>query len=152
MSAFENAAFNTVHDYSRGAKALAEIVDIPYHVLLHKVNPNNETHQLSVRQAVKIMQATGDDRMLHAIAAELGMVLVITQMAEIDDRQMHQAMTQALGRFGEYLDTVSESLEDGRITATELRKIDGTLGKMIEKVTVIRAIAAQMAESRRAGR
>ena len=72
MSAIEDAAYNTVHDYPGGAEALAPRMEKSAKVLDSKVNRNEFRHHLTLREAVQIMGLTGDHRMLRAICRHLG--------------------------------------------------------------------------------
>ncbi len=149
MSAYENAAFSTVHDYSQGAKALAELIGVPYSVLLHKVNPNDAANDLTVKQAIRIMLASGDDRMLHGIGADIGASVVVMRVDDVGDPQTLQALSEAMGRFGTYVETFSAAIADGKVTARELREIDNTLAKVIQKAAYLRAVASAMSKKGR---
>lgn len=72
----ELAAFNTVRNYARrvpgGVDALAERVGMNRNTLLHKTNPDNSTHHLSVKESVRLQRETADYSILHAMAGALG--------------------------------------------------------------------------------
>ena len=51
-----DAAYNTVHDYPGGSSALATRMGIKSPAVLNsKVNPNTETHHLTLAEASKLM-------------------------------------------------------------------------------------------------
>ena len=54
-----DAAYNTVHDYKGGASALAPRMGIKSPAVLNsKVNPNTDTHHLTLLEASKLMALT----------------------------------------------------------------------------------------------
>jgi len=66
-----DAAYNTVHDHPGGASALAPRMGIKSPAVLNsKVNPNTDTHHLTLAEASKLMALTGDFRILQALSAE----------------------------------------------------------------------------------
>src|SRR5690606_4424393 len=71
-----DAAYSTVHDYPGGAEALAARMGKSAAVLRSKVNPNTSTHHLTLAEADEILGKTRDLRMLHALAANHGCVVL----------------------------------------------------------------------------
>lgn len=66
-----DAAYNTVHDYKGGASALAPRMGIKSPAVLNsKVNPNTHTHHITLLEAVKLMEITGDYRILQEYAPD----------------------------------------------------------------------------------
>ena len=64
-----DAAYNTVHDYRGGANSLASRMGIKSPAVLNsKVNPNTDTHHLSLLEASKLMALTGDYRILQSLS------------------------------------------------------------------------------------
>lgn len=151
MTSYENAAFNTVHDYPGGAKRLGEEIDINGQVLAHKVNPNDQANQLTVQQARKIMVKTSDYRMLYALANELNHVCIRSVDAH-SDQCLHKSITKTVKEFGEFLAAVSDATEDGDVTVNELRNIDKELGELIGKANFLRSLCAQWAANNEAGK
>lgn len=94
MSAIEDAAYNTVHDYPGGAEALAPRMGKSAKVLDSKVNRNEFKHHLTLHEAVQIMGLTGDHRMLRAICRHLGYLDPIRAVVyEAFDERTIEAMT-----------------------------------------------------------
>lgn len=52
-----DAAHATVHDYPGGAASLAPRLGMQQAVLNSKVNPNTDTHHLSLTDAMRVMAA-----------------------------------------------------------------------------------------------
>lgn len=58
MDDLDQAIYSTVHSSRIGAKKIAQRIGISDQVLLNKANPSNETHKLTVREALAIQLAT----------------------------------------------------------------------------------------------
>jgi len=125
-----DAAYHTVHSYPGGTVSLGPRVGINPTVLAHKVNPNNgNQYKLGLNEAVTLQAITGDYRILHAMARDLGHVVI--QVHAVDDESVNKCLSQTVKEFGEFLSTVSDSLEDGQITDRELAEIRAHLGTMV---------------------
>lgn len=74
-----DAAYLTGHHYPGGVPALASRLGMDARVLSLKLNPNTCT--LSLDEAVVLMALSGDHRILHTMASELGYVLAQQQGA-----------------------------------------------------------------------
>lgn len=145
---YEHAAFNTVADFPGGAKALGEIVEINGSVLAHKVSLTDTTNHLTVPQMRKIMLATADHRMLHGLARDVEHVC-IQNASEAETQTMEMSIAASAKEFGEYLSAISDAMSDGRMTPTELRRVDNELGKLIVAANQLRSVCAAGAKPRR---
>lgn len=67
-----DAAYNTAHGYPGGVRALALRMGVNPDTLTAKVNPQNTTHHLSLREAVAMQQFSDNTAVLHAMAEALG--------------------------------------------------------------------------------
>ena len=118
------ALYATAHGYPGGIGALAKAMDKSANTLTHKVNPLNDTHHLTLDEALQIVALTGNYAVLHAIAANVGHVMVratpdtsegepLDSMATL---QMHQA---DLAR------AVADAVRGGQgaVTANQLRRV-----------------------------
>jgi hypothetical protein len=74
-----DAAYLSGHHYPGGVPALAVRMSMDARDLSLKLNPNTCT--LSLDEAVVLMALSGDHRILHAMASELGYVLTQQQGA-----------------------------------------------------------------------
>ncbi|HCN72322.1 MAG TPA: hypothetical protein DIS96_11640 [Pusillimonas sp.] len=138
---FEVAALSTVSDYDGGAKALGAVVDINGSVLSHKVCLTDKANHLTVPQARKIMQATGDYRMLHGLATDLDHICI--QVSSVGNgNRMFRSISDAAREFGDFLGAVTASVEDGNVTPNELRRIDRELAQMIVAANQLRSLCA----------
>lgn len=134
-----DAAHKTVKDYPGGSEALAVRIGMSAAVLRNKVNPNNNTHHLSLAEASEIMGVTGDDRILHALAAEHGYVLRRTEGSP--GGSVVTALLAVAARQGNLAQAVSESLEDGKISQNEASEI----GRLCASIQADAADLAQRA-------
>jgi len=140
-----DAAHKTVKDYPGGAEALGVRIGMSGAVLRNKVNPNNSTHHLTLAEASEIMGVTGDDRMLHALAAEHGYVLRRVEGAA--SGSVIGAVLAVSKRQGDLAQAVATSLEDGKITPNESSEI----GRLCASIQAEAADLAQRAELASAG-
>lgn len=119
-----DAAHLCVHDYPGGSESLAPRLGMSAAVLRNKVNPNNTTHHLTVAEASRIMGITGDRRILHALAAEQGQVVVTPAQADdACDMAVLEAISALWSRNGDLGTAVHTSLADGTLTQAELAQI-----------------------------
>lgn len=119
-----DAAHACVHAYPGGAESLAPRLGMRAAVLNSKVNPKTTTHHLSLSEASRIMGLTGDLRMLHALAAEHGQVVVSPASAEdACDMAVLEAISALWSRNGDLGTAVHTSLADGALTQSELGQI-----------------------------
>lgn len=67
-----DAAYNTAHGYPGGIAALATRMGVNAGTLTAKVNQQNTTHHLSLKEAVALQHFSGNHAILHAMAEALG--------------------------------------------------------------------------------
>lgn len=140
-----DAAHKTVKDYPGGSEALAVRIGMSAAVLRNKVNPNNNTHHLTLAEASEIMGVTGDDRILHAMAAEHGYTL---QKMQADGMaSVMGAMLENAAKQGVFAQALQEALSDGLISENEMKAISsaGTaqVEAMINLLARLRAVTGQ---------
>lgn len=133
----EDAAYHTAHDYPGGVPALALRLRTSANTLNHKVNPHNNTHHLSLREARDAMVMSGDFRILYALASDLGHVAIQVDGA-VEGWTMDHVMA-ATREFGELLAEVGSSTapasESGRkISRNEMRRIEAEAGELISSI------------------
>ncbi|KAB7769331.1 hypothetical protein CKY51_07020 [Xanthomonas maliensis] len=146
-----DAAYHTVHSYPGGSEALSTRLisknedgrerAMSAAVLRSKVNPNTRTHHLTLAEASQIMGVTGDDRILHALAAEHGYTLTRTEAPT--SGTMLTALLSAASAKGKLSQLINEAIDDGRITANEAAEIAAACGDA-------QAMLAQVAQHARA--
>lgn len=72
-----DAAYTMAYAYPGGVAALAARMGVSRNTLKHKLNPNNDTHHLTLREAVVMQQMAGSAAILNAMADELGYVCTL---------------------------------------------------------------------------
>jgi hypothetical protein len=120
-----DSAYATVHDYPGGSESLGPRAGISPAVLRNKVNPNNETHHLTLAEAVRITNLTCDVRMLQAWAHEAGYLLVKAPNGSADSCDM-AVLEQVVGlgvANGQFMQTIHTALADGRVDESEMKRI-----------------------------
>lgn len=146
MSNVLDAAYMTAHEYPGGAKALALRLGVA--ALSNRLNPNNHEHHLTVHDLMAIMTLTGDHRALHAACMELG-YMALPLPSQVGDDETTEALTNTCKEFSDYLQTVTGSLADNKVTAAELRRSRKELGEMVAAAGRLDAILAAKESKRR---
>ncbi|RLL17561.1 phage regulatory CII family protein [Acinetobacter chengduensis] len=116
-----DAAYNTVHDYQGGANALAPRMGIKSPAVLNsKVNPNTETHHINLLEASKLMELTGDYRILQRLNAHHGKVAInLPSIPECRDTALTDLVLNFGMGGGDIYALFKEMMADGRITRGE---------------------------------
>ena len=142
-----DAAYSVAHDYPGGCESLAPRMGMSANVLRNKVNPNNTTHHLTLAEALRISQITGDVRIAIAIANELGYTMVQTPRVEdCCDSAIVELMGQAWSTHGEVGTEICKTLEDGRVEEKEVVRVEASIFKHAQVLFNIAARLRGMAE------
>lgn len=129
---YADAAYHTVHDYPGGAPSLAPRMGVGATVLSNKVNPNNEHNKLTLDEAVRLQEITGDARILSAMAQQLGFAVFRMPVFEgVSDQAVLETVTAIWARNGEMGGDINAAFSDGRITRAELNKINGDVYQLV---------------------
>lgn len=144
----QDAAHRIGHEYPGGAVALAHRMGIGPVVFNSKLNPNTLTHHLSLAEAQRMQLLTGRTDILEAMADELGYVIVkIPDCA--NDIDIAKATRKAVVEFGEWMDQIDRSLDDGAVTTNELKAIEKELVEMMAQAQKLTAALATAKPSKR---
>lgn len=124
MDVFE-AAYRVAHDFKpNGAVGLARKLGKNPAVLLNKLNPNQETHHLSLGDAVAISHAADDDRIAQAFAWERGGFFVRwPQRSGASDMELLTLWMTREQRSGQFAAVVERCYADGGISEQDWREI-----------------------------
>lgn len=116
-----DAVYNSVHDFPGGANALAPRMGIKSVAVLNsKVNPNTDTHHITLAEASKLMAITGDYRPLHSLNAEHGKVAIdLPKIPEFQDTALTELVLGIGIGGGDITSVFKEMMADGRITKSE---------------------------------
>lgn len=123
-----NAAYTLAHSHPGGIQALAIRMVVSPNTLTHKVNPQNTTHHLTLREAVDMQVASGSAAILHAMADALGYVVHRATPDQADGNAV-QALVHAQSQWGDFIRAAGEpvarvSEEAGAVTGNELRRVE----------------------------
>ncbi|MEW6647170.1 MAG: phage regulatory CII family protein [Pseudomonadota bacterium] len=125
----QEAAYRMVHEFregkpSSGASALAPLVGKTPRSLDNEVNPDATGAKLGVEDAVTLMHASQDFRLLEAMAAALGFAVVkIGDFSGLSDVQLLDAYAQWNTEVGQTHDTIRRALESGDVDDAELAEV-----------------------------
>jgi hypothetical protein len=121
----EQACYSAVHDYPGGVGAVAATYGLVPSTLQNKLNPTQNTHKLNASEVEQILELTKDPRILDAMCARVGAVwLDLGSMGGGSDMAMLDNITTLVTRVGELSTKVQNSLEDGRVDASELKGLE----------------------------
>ena len=113
-----------VRAFPLGTKALAARLGISETSLSHKVSPTYLTAHCSPQELLEIMEVTGDHGPLNGLAEALGYVLMPSPSAVDGDAPPARALARSIREFGEFISTAADAVDDGRVTANELSRIE----------------------------
>jgi hypothetical protein len=134
----EQAAYNTVHEAHSGAKTVASAVGLSYQTLLNKVNPKTLTHHLTLKEAVDVMHATNDTRLLDALANEFdGMFVPLPALSSGVPPNLMSDIAQMSSEFGALIKEVADDLSDGKISENEWSRIDNEAARLREALSLL---------------
>lgn len=67
-----DAAYLIAHHHQGGVRDLALRMGVSPHVLQNKLNPNNTTHHLTLKEAIALQVMANNPAILHAMAVQMG--------------------------------------------------------------------------------
>lgn len=115
---------SVAHDYPGGCESLAPRIGMSAAVLRSKVNPNTDTHQFTLLNAVAVTDKANDDRILDAWARERGYVLVkIPETENCSDGAVLELMAKTWETNGDIGKEVNRTFADGRVEEHEVARI-----------------------------
>ena len=110
----DTAAQVVVHETDGlSVQQIASMAGMRYQTLINKVNPDNDTHKLTLREAVALQQVTGNHAILHTMETLLG--------DRATEQEPLQALLTSAIKHGDVVKLVNNALEDGHLTASERR-------------------------------
>ncbi len=123
-----DAAYHTVHGYPGGVAALALRMGVSANTLTHKVNLNNNTHHLTLREAVSMQHMSGNVAVLQAMAEALGYVCVRAKPANSGD-PLHQ-VAELSAEFADVLRAACDAIAQGEVTPNAMRRFDHQVAEL----------------------
>ncbi len=124
ISDLDLAVYNSIHDFKGGAKALATHLSVKPGTLSNKADPSIDTHHLNVSEALAIMLASEDYRILYALAGALHHSCIpLPDYSLVSDVELLNAYTHFHAEVGQTALAINDALKDGRILRAEYRRI-----------------------------
>jgi hypothetical protein len=130
-----------------GVRELAEKMNIRPAVLANKLNPDNETNFLYLRDAVFLTELTDDNRILEAWCAKRGGVFVPLPEEVACDEDLSDQLLGLTSQLGSALAQVKDARADGVITTDEYDRIRVELRKTVNEVLKLDAVVSTQVRS-----
>ena len=103
-----------------GIASLAARMSVPYSTLKSKLNPNCDTHHLSVQDLERIVDLVDTDDVARYFAAQRDGVFVKSRKLDfVSDSALLELFLEREERYGRFAKRVREALEDGGIDEDE---------------------------------
>ena len=134
--------YHASRDYPGGGKAIAAIYGVPATTLQHRLNPNADTHKLTVDDLEYVLEATRDPRILDSLLALVpGAHWFEYQEATTDhsEQQLMESIAVLSTQVGNLLTRISDHRRDGvyhEHEVAELQKLKGQLIGALQAVLV----------------
>ncbi len=114
-----------VRGYPHGTKSLAAALGMQDGTLSHKVSPTYQTQWCSPEEMLRIMEITGDDGPLLALADARNYVLLPRPVLAGDATDECMArMLDCIKEFSEFTQEIAADLADDKVKDNELRRIE----------------------------
>jgi hypothetical protein len=133
MDHIDQAIYDTVHGSTKAAKQISSLMAMSHQVLINKANPQNETHKITLREAVTIQLITGNQSIYRAMGTELALNEEGFQPVGI----MESAL-KAGKEHGDVISSIYEALEDGKMTMREQEKCQREITEAIDALMQLR--------------
>lgn len=143
---YKDAFHRTVHNAPGGCEALAVRLGYTAGLLRNKANPNSTTNVLTMDDASRVMEITGDYEVLHALAREHGFTCTKIEEQPAGDMAVLETTTDIWERLGDLGAEVRKALADGRIEQHEVDAIQQAAFTMFRPVMQLVARVNSMAE------
>lgn len=143
---YKDAFYKTVHNSPGGCEALAVRMGYTAGLLRNKANPNSTTNVLTMDDASRAMELTGDYSVLHALAQVHGFTCTKVEDQPASDMSVLEATTDLWAKLGALGTEVHRALADGRIEQHEVDAIRNAAFAMFPPAMQIVARVDGMAE------
>lgn len=146
-----DAAFLIAQETPGGVAALAARMGVSANTLQHKLNPNNTTHHLTLKEAVALQVVSGLPYVLHAMAAQLDHTCLRARpdVAQGDAWEAFRFVQQAMGDFTA---AAADALrpERGAVSANALRRVEHEANELMAGITaLVNTVAGRVARRER---
>lgn len=135
MQDVDDAAYRIGHSYPGRVPALAVRMGVNADTLAKKLNPNCETHRLSVADSVHLQVAAGRNDILYAMASSLDHVCIYMPDAAPDQVAMRLAKVGA--EVGDVFRVAQQVMADGKIDAAERRELKAQIAEAVGALAAV---------------
>lgn len=130
-----DAAYRVAHQFPGGVPALAQRMGMSPNTLSHKVSLTNDSHKLSLSEAVYMQHVANRFDILYAMAESLGHVCM--PAPEMGEAEVNAILATVGAEVGDVFREVQRVLADGRVTPNERRKV---ANQVAEAITALCAV------------
>lgn len=120
--ALADAVYHTVHD-NGGPTKIGPRLGLQPSILSNKANPRQRHNRLTLAESLQLQQVTGDHRILHAEAQELGYIVIPIENPPPSDVELLTLYAQWQDRTGRIHHAIADAFDNPRITAPAHREI-----------------------------
>lgn len=111
-----------------------------------ELDPNKRDAKLGLLDAVTLVSATGDRRILEAFAEECGCTVLQLPDMSINDGDTLKHVSKLVAEFGDVLRDVSEATADGSVSDNELQTIHTQSLELIGALHALQAHCTRLNE------
>jgi len=144
---YKDAFYKTVHDSPGGCEALAVRMGYTAGLLRNKANPNSTTNVLTMDDASRAMEITGNYEVMHALARQHGFVCTKIDEQPACDMAVLESVTDIWQCLGQVGTQVHAALSDGKVDSNEVRHIEKAIYVSIRPMMELLARLNGMAQS-----
>lgn len=134
------ALYHAARDYPGGGKAIAAIYGLPATTLQHRLNPNAETHRLTIDDLEHVLEATRDPRILDSLLAMVPDAHWFEYQETLDascDEHLMESVATLSTRVSELLCSISDHRRDGVYTERERSELQKLKGQLIGSIQAL---------------
>lgn len=129
-----DAAFMTAHHHPGGVRDLAGRMAVSPNVLQNKLNPNNTTHHLTLKESMALQVMSNNPAILHAMAAQLGYTCTpaIPDQSGGDPVEAFMRMQQEVGEFTA---SAADALQgNGTVSRNEIKRVKHQANELMASI------------------
>jgi len=144
----EDAIWTAVHECPGGPKGLAARMEIGHSTLQNMADPRQDSHGWSLKRFRQLLAFSGNRLPLMSLCEENGGVFVpLLSGTTAGAKGLLRKMQTLAAEFGDVPREIEKSVKDGRISASELRRIELQLDEMVAAACSLRAQVRDVHES-----
>lgn len=120
------------HGYPGGVEALAARMGKNPGTMRKKLLPNEDTHDLTVKELRKIVDYCDTDKIAQAFAADRGLICIkMPEFDQLSDKEILDLFLDLQAKQGEWAREISKAMQNGEIDWDELMSIRKEYEKFI---------------------